>query len=181
MAGAKIFIPFVLQPLAHRSPRKHQQQHVSHCSLLVEIYHLSQQRLPFHSAIGLQICAVERKGSCLQVLGTTKFNSQREGRVAYKMHNRNLYEQNNPTQWLRCLFIHEFQCCLIAVQPATYVSLGCFADSGKRPRPLPILIANKRNQIDWYNLKKTVQACAEEARQRGYEFAFALITAMYCF
>lgn len=57
-----------------------------------------------------------------------------------------------------------------AFQPATYVSLGCFADSSKRPRPLPILIANKRSQIDWYNLKKTIQACAEEARQRRLEY-----------
>ena len=81
-------------------------------SLLVEIYYFSQQRLPFQSAIGLQICAVERKGSCLQVLGTTKLNSQREGRVAYKMHNQDLYEQNNPivtwatTQngYVACLF-----------------------------------------------------------------------------
>ena len=83
-------------------------------SLLVEIYYFSQQRLPFQSAIGLQICAVERKGSCLQVLGTTKLNSQRKARVAYKMHKQNLYEQNNPivtwatTQngYVACLFMN---------------------------------------------------------------------------
>jgi len=55
-------------------------------------------------------------------------------------------------------------------QPATYVSIGCFADSRKKPRPLPVLIANKRSNIDWYNMKKTVQACAEEAKKRRLEY-----------
>ena len=55
------------------------------------------------------------------------------------------------------------------VQPATFVSLGCFADTKnakKHPRALPILYANFRSSIDWYDLSKTVQACAEEAKEK---------------
>lgn len=119
--------------------------------------------------------------NCGEPLGLTS----RQGREAYKTHSQNLYERNKShVTWTTlhngCLIIHEFQCCLIAVQPATYVSLGCFADLGERPRPLPILIANKRHQIDWYNLKKTVQACAEEARQRRYESCFFVRCIDYC-
>ncbi|KAJ7387554.1 hypothetical protein OS493_000885 [Desmophyllum pertusum] len=54
-------------------------------------------------------------------------------------------------------------------QPATFVYLGCFKDSSK-PRPLPIMIANKRGGIDWHNLKKTVQACAEVAKKQRLEY-----------
>lgn len=58
---------------------------------------------------------------------------------------------------------------MLTVQPATFVSLGCFKDNNKPPRLLPKLIANKRKEIDWYDLKKTVQACAEEAKKRRYK------------
>ncbi|KAL9979967.1 hypothetical protein ACROYT_G008494 [Oculina patagonica] len=56
------------------------------------------------------------------------------------------------------------------IPPATWVFIGCFKDSGKKPRPLPLLIANKRKGIDWYNLRKTVQACAEEAKKKRLEY-----------
>lgn len=55
-------------------------------------------------------------------------------------------------------------------QPATYVSIGCFADSTKKPRPLPMMIANMRGNIDWHDLTKVVQACAEKAREKRYEY-----------
>ena len=50
-----------------------------------------------------------------------------------------------------------------------YVSKGCFRDKGKKfaPRPLPELIKNLRPNIDWQNLQKTIDACAEEARKKG--------------
>ena len=57
---------------------------------------------------------------------------------------------------------------LFTVQPATYVSLGCFKDKNKMPRLMPEMIANKRKNIDWQNMEKTVQACADEAKKRGY-------------
>lgn len=49
------------------------------------------------------------------------------------------------------------------------MSLGCFDDTKdktKDPRALPILYANFRSSIDWYDLSKTVQACAEEAKEK---------------
>ncbi|CAH3179044.1 unnamed protein product [Porites lobata] len=58
-------------------------------------------------------------------------------------------------------------------QPATFVSLGCFADTkdkNKHPRAMPILYANFRSSIDWYDLSKTVQACAEEAKTKRLEY-----------
>lgn len=57
-----------------------------------------------------------------------------------------------------------------ALKPVTYVSLGCFNDGGRSRRPLPILIADKRNDINWHNLKEMVKVCAEEARQRGFKY-----------
>lgn len=56
------------------------------------------------------------------------------------------------------------------VKPPTFVHIGCFKDKGKDPRPLPMLIANKRKEIDWYNLRKTVEACAAEAQKSRYEY-----------
>jgi len=47
------------------------------------------------------------------------------------------------------------------------VSLGCFKDSGVKPRPLPIMFYSGRNgKIDWKNLGKYVQVCAEEAKKK---------------
>jgi len=53
------------------------------------------------------------------------------------------------------------------VVPATYVKLGCFKDSGVKPRPMPILFFNGRTtgKIDWFNIGKYVQLCAEEAKK----------------
>ena len=49
------------------------------------------------------------------------------------------------------------------------VKVGCFRDQKKPYRAIPILIANLRGQIDWYHLEKTVQKCAELARQKNYQ------------
>ena len=46
-----------------------------------------------------------------------------------------------------------------------FESLGCFKDS--RPRSLPLLVKNLRNNIDWNNMTKTVRACAELVQRRG--------------
>lgn len=38
-----------------------------------------------------------------------------------------------------------------------------------------MLIANKRKEIDWYNLRKTVEACAAEAQKsRLFESLFSV-------
>ncbi|XP_078359057.1 uromodulin-like isoform X2 [Oculina patagonica] len=50
----------------------------------------------------------------------------------------------------------------------SYVPIGCFKDSLKKSRPLPELIKNFRGGLDWNNLNKTVAACAEEAKKKGY-------------
>jgi len=57
-----------------------------------------------------------------------------------------------------------------AFQPATFVSLGCFADLGEKLRPLPLLYFNARGDVDWYNMRKTVQRCAEEAKKKRFEY-----------
>ena len=50
-----------------------------------------------------------------------------------------------------------------------YARIGCYKDALKQPRPLPELIKNYRGgQIDWNNLNSTIDACAEEARNKGY-------------
>ena len=38
----------------------------------------------------------------------------------------------------------------------------------KEPRPLPQLIKNFRGGLDWHNLNKTIDACAEQAKKKGY-------------
>eukprot|EP00794_Sanderia_malayensis_P011708 gene11708-12929_t len=53
------------------------------------------------------------------------------------------------------------------------LSLGCFTDSLKSPRPLPILIDNFRNEIDWNrswsdNVNMVVKKCALAASRIGY-------------
>jgi len=49
-----------------------------------------------------------------------------------------------------------------------YDSLGCFNDGN--PRALPELLENFRGKkIDWTNMPKIVQACAEVAHERGLQ------------
>lgn len=48
--------------------------------------------------------------------------------------------------------------------------VGCFRDSGRRPRPLPKLIANLRGGIDWYNLNKTIAECAHRVSVTGFRY-----------
>ncbi|XP_031570928.1 uncharacterized protein LOC116305210 [Actinia tenebrosa] len=58
-----------------------------------------------------------------------------------------------------------------AFVPATYVSLGCFADSqSNKVRSMSLLYLNLRSQVDWYDLKKTVQGCANAARERRFKY-----------
>ncbi|XP_068721451.1 uromodulin-like [Montipora capricornis] len=50
-----------------------------------------------------------------------------------------------------------------------YSPLGCFKD--KRPakeRALRILVKNFRGNLDWNNLNKTVEDCANEAKKKGF-------------
>ncbi|KAK3737481.1 hypothetical protein QZH41_008364, partial [Actinostola sp. cb2023] len=48
--------------------------------------------------------------------------------------------------------------------------MGCFADHGVYPRPLPLLYLNIRSEIDWNDMTKTVQACAEEAKRNAFQY-----------
>lgn len=45
--------------------------------------------------------------------------------------------------------------------------VGCFFDRGRRPRPLPQLIANFRGDIDWRNLNNTITKCARKVSEKG--------------
>lgn len=50
-----------------------------------------------------------------------------------------------------------------------YVPIGCFKDTMKEPRPLPKLIENFRGgRLDWHNINKTIDACAQKAKEMGY-------------
>ncbi|XP_020903053.1 uncharacterized protein LOC110241525 [Exaiptasia diaphana] len=53
-------------------------------------------------------------------------------------------------------------------QAQKYTAIGCFRDLGKSPRPLPTLLADLRNSIDWHNLNKTIDKCSQLADQRGF-------------
>ncbi|KAL9987366.1 hypothetical protein ACROYT_G001660 [Oculina patagonica] len=46
-----------------------------------------------------------------------------------------------------------------------YDSLGCFRDD--TPRSLPLLLKSFRGNIDWNNMAKVVQACADITHERG--------------
>ena len=48
--------------------------------------------------------------------------------------------------------------------------VGCFRDRGKRPRPLPRLIASFRGHIDWLNLNNTIAECARKASEKGFGY-----------
>lgn len=48
--------------------------------------------------------------------------------------------------------------------------VGCFRDRGRRPRPLPRLIANFRGGIDWNNLNKTISRCAHRVSKTGFRY-----------
>ena len=46
-----------------------------------------------------------------------------------------------------------------------YDSLGCFRDD--TPHALPVLLKSFRGNIDWNNMAKIVQACAEITHERS--------------
>jgi len=52
---------------------------------------------------------------------------------------------------------------------SSYVPIGCFEDkkSGEG-RPLPDLVGNHRNGINWYHMSSTVRKCAEDAWRKKF-------------
>ncbi|XP_068737204.1 tiggy-winkle hedgehog protein-like [Montipora capricornis] len=52
----------------------------------------------------------------------------------------------------------------------TLKPIGCYRDSYVKPRPLPELIADFRDDIDFNDANKTIKACAEKAREKGFKF-----------
>lgn len=55
-----------------------------------------------------------------------------------------------------------------------YEPLGCYADN-KRDRALPILIANLRKGIDWKDMSKTIEKCANQTTATNHALkVFAL-------
>ncbi|XP_031570931.1 contactin-associated protein 1-like [Actinia tenebrosa] len=57
---------------------------------------------------------------------------------------------------------------LIQGQKASYVYVGCFYDSSARP--LPVIVSNLRDAIDWKNHSKTVDTCAAQVKTRGFQY-----------
>lgn len=51
-----------------------------------------------------------------------------------------------------------------------FEAIGCFRDLGKDPRPLPKLLADLRNDIDWYNINKTIDKCSRLANENEYQY-----------
>ena len=48
-----------------------------------------------------------------------------------------------------------------------FVAVGCYRDSGRKPRPMPKLVKNMRSQIDWHNLQDIVVKCAQAVKEKG--------------
>lgn len=51
-----------------------------------------------------------------------------------------------------------------------FEAIGCFRDLGGDPRPLPELLGDLRNDIDWYNINKTIDKCSTLANANGYQY-----------
>ena len=45
-------------------------------------------------------------------------------------------------------------------------NLGCYKDNS---RPLKIFYKSFRDDIDWFDMLKTVKECAQEAKNNGYK------------
>ena len=56
----------------------------------------------------------------------------------------------------------------LGVQP-----IGCYKDKFD-DRAFPVLIANLRDKIDWYDLQKTINECACYAYEGGYKVSSVL-------
>ncbi len=52
-------------------------------------------------------------------------------------------------------------------------NLGCYKDS---TRPLDKIYKNVRNDIDWFDMKKTVMDCAKAAKEKGYKVCFCFLS-----
>ena len=50
----------------------------------------------------------------------------------------------------------------------SYVPIGCFKDKHNGIRPLPEMIGNHRNNINWYHMTETVMKCAKDAWAKNY-------------
>ena len=61
-----------------------------------------------------------------------------------------------------------------AVTP-TFEAIGCFKDDHMKPRPLPILVANLRPDIDWYNPNATIEECAKRTQNHPLKLKYFAI------
>ena len=62
----------------------------------------------------------------------------------------------------------------LGVQP-----IGCYKDKFD-DRAFPVLIANLRDKIDWYDLQKTINECACYAYEGGYKVSSVQTILQYC-
>jgi len=51
----------------------------------------------------------------------------------------------------------------------TYVPIGCFRDKQhQNGRPLPEMVGNHRNGINWHQMSETVKKCADDTWQKQF-------------
>lgn len=62
----------------------------------------------------------------------------------------------------------QYPCVSCGGSDSSYVPIGCFQDNRVRGRPLPEMVGNHRNNIDWHNMSSTVNKCAQDAWRNKY-------------
>jgi len=65
-------------------------------------------------------------------------------------------------RYVTCVFIN-------TAPDRSYQAVGCFKDNHiPSKRPLPTLLGNHRDSIDWQNINKTVDECSHDAWNDGF-------------
>ena len=58
----------------------------------------------------------------------------------------------------------------MASKTPAFKPVGCFRDHGRRPRPLPKLVANLRQDIVWTDLNRTIIECGCIVNEIGFHY-----------
>ena len=58
----------------------------------------------------------------------------------------------------------------MASKTPAFKPVGCFRDHGRRPRPLPKLVANLRQDIVWTDLNRTIIECGRIVNEIGFHY-----------
>ena len=63
---------------------------------------------------------------------------------------------------------HNFLLIIVDQQQVSYEEVGCFKDNKVDPRPLPELLADLTDEVDWFDTSKVIRKCARLASEKGY-------------